>query len=418
LCSLSILKYNSGGLAGKKDFSIMNICFLTIEYPREEVGGIGVLTQKFAKAIADLGHQVFVVASGRLNQEYLDGTVKVYRLKAKNNPILFLSRLLCGHSVKGLEFSWLAGKKVETLHRKYKFDIVVSPERFEGFWLSLKSHRTFPLIVMVHLPPSIVLEKLDAMPRTLDIIFQEKISQLNLLGADGVISVSRAVAELTSRDWKIDITKMPIIPNAVDLKQFTPGPNQDKKPVVFYAGRLELRKGPHILVKAAAQVLKEHPEVQFYLAGEECGMGNFLKKQIEKFSIQNQVHLLGRITNRKVLLDWYLRSSLCVVPSLWESSPSSCLEPMACGLPVIATDGGGFTEIIKNGEDGLLVSAGSHQQLAQAIIRLLENEPLREELGNNARKKVEEKFDIEKVAGTTISYYQEVIRNFRRENAG
>jgi starch synthase len=82
---------------------------------------------------------------------------------------------------------------------------------------------------------------------------------------------------------------------------------------------------------------------------------------------------------------------------------------MACGKPVIASRVGGLAEIVDDGQTGLLVEPDNVEQLAKAIIRLLQDESLRSRLGDNARRKVESDFNWVNVARRTASLYESVL---------
>jgi glycosyltransferase involved in cell wall biosynthesis len=103
------------------------------------------------------------------------------------------------------------------------------------------------------------------------------------------------------------------------------------------------------------------------------------------------------------------KASMCVFPSYAEAMPLSWLEAMCCGKPVVAYDIGWAPEVVVHNHSGLLVPAGQVDRLADAIIQLLCNLSLAEDLGMNARKRVEEKFSIQRVAAESLDWYRNVI---------
>jgi len=103
--------------------------------------------------------------------------------------------------------------------------------------------------------------------------------------------------------------------------------------------------------------------------------------------------LLGYRTDREALLE---AADVCVVPSVWEEAFGlAALEAMARGKPVVATQVGGIPEIIQPGVTGLLVPPGNDATLAQAIASLLANPTTAAEMGRNARRDVNERFNPE-----------------------
>lgn len=106
--------------------------------------------------------------------------------------------------------------------------------------------------------------------------------------------------------------------------------------------------------------------------------------RIEELGIQDSVIFTGEINNVDELIKVYNNSDLFLLPSYWETSPSSLIEAMCMGLPIIASDVGGIKEVIANGENGLLVPPGDANALIDAITRLVDDQALRERLGKRA----------------------------------
>ena len=97
------------------------------------------------------------------------------------------------------------------------------------------------------------------------------------------------------------------------------------------------------------------------------------------------------------------------MPSVVEGHPITVIEAMVCSKPVIATNLGPFPEIIRDGETGLLVPLHSPYDLANAIIELALDEDKRMEMGKMARKDVEERFNINKIADDYLEIYDELM---------
>ena len=92
-----------------------------------------------------------------------------------------------------------------------------------------------------------------------------------------------------------------------------------------------------------------------------------------------------------------------------EGFPLTVLESMAAGIPVVATKVGGVVELIEDGKDGLLISPGDSPALAEAILRILEDQELKSVLVQNAKEKVRDYFSIEKMVNDHASLYTEVL---------
>ena len=99
------------------------------------------------------------------------------------------------------------------------------------------------------------------------------------------------------------------------------------------------------------------------------------------------------------------RAAVCVFPSYAEALPLSWLEAMACGRPVAAYDVGWAPELVRSGEDGLLVPLGKTRALAEAVAAVLSDPALGRSLGEAARARVETDFSADSVARRTAEWY-------------
>lgn len=113
--------------------------------------------------------------------------------------------------------------------------------------------------------------------------------------------------------------------------------------------------------------------------------------------------------DRSKLLEYYQNATIYVLPSYYEGLPTTLLEAMSCGIPSIATDVEGSSELISDGETGLLVPPRNPKRLAEAILRLLEAEELRQKLGDNARKHIVNNYDWEIITDSVEKVYEKCI---------
>jgi glycosyltransferase involved in cell wall biosynthesis len=121
------------------------------------------------------------------------------------------------------------------------------------------------------------------------------------------------------------------------------------------------------------------------------------------------VDFAGRIPHEKIP-DYLDQADIFVLPSLSEGLPIVILEAMACGLPIVATRVGGIPDIIEEDVNGYLVESGDFQGLADKIIFLLENQPLKHRISKNNRIKVQE-YDWKNVIKQLESIYFEINNN-------
>jgi glycosyltransferase involved in cell wall biosynthesis len=362
------------------------------------------------RALATLGHRVFVITVALdMPLVYLDKGVKVFRIKPRTLCFLGPLRVKLPGFVSRLEYSYAVSKKIRELLREVKIDIIESCEaRAEGFWYYF-NHSKPALVIKLHTPEGIVY-RLNRDGQSKDRSLIEKLEEWWLSKANRLIGLSSSVVELTGRYCRAKLNVASIVPNPIDSKLFVPLNVNGGRNVVLYTGRLEFRKGVHVLIRAVPMVLERYPDARFIFVGDDCGMKDYILKKVNEFNMGGSVELISRVP-RSELVQYYQHSSVCVAPSLWENHPYAVLEAMACGKPVVATRVGGVPEIISNENNGILVEPGSVIGLSKAIIKLLLDHELATRIGNSARKTIEQRYTTESVARKTTSIYEGLLLN-------
>lgn len=207
-------------------------------------------------------------------------------------------------------------------------------------------------------------------------------------------------------------SKIYIIPNGINLREIQNAEICNhikvKHPSVLFTGRLERIKGVDILLRAISIIKKEMPEICGYIMGGGS-LENELKELTKKLDMEENVNFLGFKFGKEKYS--YIKSvDICVVPSRYESFGIVCLEAMACGKPVVASNVGGLPYVIEDGKSGLLFERGNARDLANKIIFLLQNEDLRNKMGEAGRERAKN-FTWDKIAERTLKLYNEVINN-------
>lgn len=175
--------------------------------------------------------------------------------------------------------------------------------------------------------------------------------------------------------------------------------------VVGTVGNLRPVKGHIYLIFAAPLVLKRFPSTRFILVGQG-ELKDYLLKSVKKAGVAENFIFTGFIKDPVRVIRLF---DVFVFPSLWEGCPVGLLEAMAEGKPCVAFSSGDIPFIIENGKSGIIVQDRSPEKLAEWIIKLLEDRNLREEIGRNARKRVEESFTFDRMMKEYISVYKKTV---------
>ncbi|MFH1732885.1 MAG: glycosyltransferase family 4 protein [Planctomycetota bacterium] len=218
--------------------------------------------------------------------------------------------------------------------------------------------------------------------------------QLERIGAifgGAIVAVSESERELVLKAGIVRPGRVRVIRNAIEAPPL-PTPEDGRQareklglpqgaPVVGSVGRLAPQKGLGYLVRAAAHVCGERDGVRFVLIG-----GGPLEPRLrglaERLGIAHRVVFAG---HRDDAADLYAAMDIYVQASLWEGLPYALLDAMGRGLPAVATDLPGNSDVVKGGATGLLVAPRDPAALAGAILDLLDNGEERRELGDAAR---------------------------------
>jgi glycosyltransferase involved in cell wall biosynthesis len=228
-----------------------------------------------------------------------------------------------------------------------------------------------------------------------------------LRNADRIICLTRSDSERVE-GLGCSEEKIRLIPNAIDTEQFRPCEKRENN-LIVWVGRFVREKGLECLIKAAKIVANNAEKARFLLVGYGP-----LQTKIAKLARDNK--LLGSVVcftgpmNNEEVAELLGKATVFAFPSLKEGLPISILEAMACGTPIVGSAIPGIRDVISNGQDGILVPPESHEQLANAILTLLNDSKLRKRIGQKARQTVTEKYNWNIVLGKIEKVYYELVR--------
>jgi glycosyltransferase involved in cell wall biosynthesis len=224
--------------------------------------------------------------------------------------------------------------------------------------------------------------------------FQKVADRLLAPYTDVAIAVSQSTAEFVTRARLIPEDRTYVVYLGVPLAEFSRERSADEMAsaraalgiasnttTVGTVTRLMPSKGNEYLVAAAAEVLREMPDVRFYVAGEG-DMQSALEAQARALNLGDRFTFLGFQRDVAAVLS---ALDLVVFPSLWEGTPLTAFEALAMGKPIVATDADGLADILTDGADARIVPRRDSTALAHAIVHLLRNPAERNALAVRAR---------------------------------
>jgi glycosyltransferase involved in cell wall biosynthesis len=236
----------------------------------------------------------------------------------------------------------------------------------------------------------------------------------NARHADLVVANADAVREVCLRDERCAPDRVVVVRNGIDLARFdrlAAQPLQAPLPVgpddvpVAVIGNLWPVKGHRTLLEAATLLQDRFPRVKFLCAGEGPER-EALEKQIRELGLAGRVFLLGHRLDVPAILARVRAACLC---SSAEGLSNALMEAMAARLPVVATAVGGNPELVRPGENGLLVPSGDARSLADKLAELLGGEAQAAEMGRRGRARVEAELTLSRMAEGHGAVYRRVL---------
>ena len=263
--------------------------------------------------------------------------------------------------------------------------------------------------------------------------FQRHANRLVCRMAHRVLVNAEAVRHwLTSQG--VPDARISVIPNGIDLARFSDHPNPAVRtelgvpaqaPLIVMVSRLDRLKGIDAFLEAAARVVAEIPTARFVLAGGSLHATSGkviadqtypqeLQEHMRRLRLEEHVTFAGMRRDVPAIL---AQASVSVLPSLSEGLSNTLLESMAAGVPVVATRVGGNSEVVAHGETGFLVPPRDPAALAEGILTLLRDAGQARTFGEAGRRRVSQRFSLERMIRDTELVYEELLEA-RRISSG
>jgi glycogen(starch) synthase len=380
---------------------------LSWEYPPKSVGGLAQHVYDLTNALAANGVDVHLITSGGMGAPHFEQVngVKVYRVDPYRVSSPDFVTWVAQFNVALLERAIPLMSDTGDIHILHAHDWLVAYAA-----RAIKHAGRLPLVVTIHATEY-------GRNNGLHNDTQRHISDIEwwlTYEAWRVICCSHFMESEVGRVFQLPQDKVAVIPNGVDAGNFNIGSKRARRSdyaapdekIIFYVGRLVQEKGIQVLLDAAPEILSHYPQTKFVIAGKGPFL-DALKQQAAVMGIANRVYFTGYIHDevRNSLYSW---ADAAVFPSLYEPFGIVALEAMAARTPVVVSDCGGISEIVRHGEDGLKAKTGNSHSLAQNILALLRQPQLGNYLRDTAYQKVTEDFNWKIIARQTASVYRDV----------
>jgi N-acetyl-alpha-D-glucosaminyl L-malate synthase BshA len=349
----------------------MKIVILSHGFPPKRIGGTELATYEIAQNLARIGHEVHVIIImdvGLPKKSFEEGfyvhRIHWRRIRFFGGIIFWIKRFLCLKIIRP-----------DIIHSQ-------SLELALPAFLSKRFLNT----------PYVVWAQGSDVYRAN--FFRKKIYSVVIKNANAVIALTKDMQQRIKEMYNRDIF---IIPNGVDLKRFSYLSRKeirvnlnikDEEKIILFVGNLRPVKGVKYLIEAIKLIRDKNKNVRLFLVGDGTER-EYLENLTKEYDLEKYVNFLGKISNLKIP-EYMMASDLFVLPSLSEGVPLVILEAMASGLSIIASNVGGLPEIIHDKENGFLVEPGQPEKIAEKVLQLLENEPLREKMSKNNKDKAKE----------------------------
>jgi glycogen synthase len=221
------------------------------------------------------------------------------------------------------------------------------------------------------------------------------------------------MANRLSKSW--GLRSIEVYPNPLPFSRYTPTEGKDW----LYVGRIERRKGVHLLINAYSAICAQRSPPPLRLVGRPygslpCGRpyGEFIRELIRESGMRERITWIEGVPQGSVQ-EFYGRSSVAFFPSLWENFSYSCLEAMASGCVVVAGRCGGFPEMIEHGKSGFLFEPGNVSSLIQVMNTIIESDACVGAIGHEAREFVKNRCDQPVVCAQAENFYKLLIERQR-----
>lgn len=349
---------------------------------------------------------------GGLEKLTLDLSLK---LKAQGHTMI----ICCLEGFGGLLNSRHAGMEMIALNKRSGLDLTL-PFRLAEVICQRK-----PDIVHTHNPGPLLYGTITAKLAGVPVVINTRHGRAPKHANRFIWSMNTAIVAISVdaknellKNNSINPGKVSVIHNGIDLDAFKSRVSQqevkktlglESSYVIGTVSRLSREKDQFDLIRAFAMIASFEPMIRLVFAGDGP-LKDELAALADNLGIKDKIVFLGFRDDVNTILQAF---DIFVLSSLHEGISLSLLEAMGSGLPVIATNVGGNPEVVVDGETGILVPPQDPEKMAEAIMKILKNPDLANKMGHAGRKRVEEKFSLDRMVREYEAIYEECLSKTR-----
>jgi glycogen synthase len=404
----------------------MRILYISTEYPPDTgFGGIATYTKAMAEIMAGRGHTVEVITRSK-DLKTLTKTINnvvVHRIFAGTYglpqgrwayPLRYLSYKNIPHSLIYRAWAIEADKAYCQLTAgNGMFDIVEYPDcGGEGCFVS--RHKNQTTVCRLHTPWTMV-RRLDKISEPVaDRFYCALLEKSALRNASAISAPSQAIAAAIKKMWNIKTDS--VFPNPLLPREY---PVHHGNGWV-YTGRVEYRKGVHLLLKAYSRLCRQFDPPLLTLVGAPFGnlpdgqtYGDYITGMIADLDLSQRVKWIKGVAHDEIF-GYLAASAVAIFPSLWENFPYSCLEARACGCTVVVPRCGGFPEIVTDHKDGMVFDTENMQDLSGKLALLLQDQALQARLGTQAAHTASTLCNAQAIGKRSEDFYESLLNGNKK----
>ena len=387
----------------------MRIGYFITHYPYERhyanylCGGMEVAASSLATKMAEKGHEISVFTTSIDSKDYVERSknLSIYRYGAS---------FKIAQANMSLALMWKPmGHEMDIIHAHAGNP----PAPIAALRYARRNKK--PLVVTYHMDAE---ANWGGIVRRTGVFFYNTFLLKSILSKAASVTTPSQNFLDSSKFLTVYKDKVTVVPNGIDADSFIiPYSKEecrkklglaDESSILLFVGALSPHKNPEVIIRAIPALKHNIKNIRLLFVGE-----GVLKNQLQKISrelgVEDQVTFLDFIDNQEHKAMLYKSADVFVLPSTQESFGIVILEAMACGIPVVATTVGGITNLVQDGQTGLLVPPQNSEILTKTIEKLLGDFRLRQKLAEEGKKLVWN-YSWSKIADQTETLYQEVMK--------